>query len=191
MTESGRFLPRTAEVRFSLVRFGRRLWTRERARDIHVKLLQQLSLLPAGGTIVIDAKGVQVFDYSFANELFGRTLLALPREFPGRFVIVENLTTYTRENLDKALESLGLAMIERAGGTLHLLGKVHRVDEETFSVIQHQGGPVTASELTRALGLNPTAINERLSKLVSLALVGREKATSPAGREQYVYWAPA
>ena len=65
--------------------------------------------------VVIDAKGVEVFDYSFANELFGKTLLSLSNEYSGRFVIVENLTTYTTENLTKALEGLNLAMIQAKG----------------------------------------------------------------------------
>ena len=82
--------------------------------------------------LFIDAKGVEVFDYSFANELFGKTILSLPNEYPGRFFLVENLTTYTHENLGKALESLSLMMIERKGKKMQLIGKVHPADLESF-----------------------------------------------------------
>src|SRR5207302_1997907 len=140
-----------------------------------------------GDTVVVDAKGVEVFDYSFANEFFGKALLHLPTDFPGRFLIVEHLTPYTRENLTKALESLGLAMIERKGGTLHLLGKVHKTDQETFEAIARAKGQATAAALTDQLDLNVTAVNERLAKLAKLALVRRAKVVSPAGREQYQY----
>jgi hypothetical protein len=64
-------------------------------------------------TMVIDVRSVEVFDYSFANELFAKTLLSLSVEYPGRFLVVEHLTFYTRENLEKTLESVGLTIIER------------------------------------------------------------------------------
>jgi hypothetical protein len=40
------------------------------------------------------------------------------------------------------LESLGLAIIERKGRKLHLLGKVHPADQETFEAIVRAKGPV-------------------------------------------------
>lgn len=175
------------EKRLALAEYGKHLWTRERAREIRSRLKDMLEELHAGDVMVIDAQGVEVFDYSFANELFGKTLLSLAAEHPGRFLVVENLTTYTRENLAKALESLGLAIIERKGRKLHLLGKVHPADQETFDAIVRAKGPVTAGVLTEQLGVNLTAMNERLAKLARLALVRREKGASPAGREQYQY----
>ncbi|RJR45238.1 MAG: hypothetical protein C4576_12370 [Desulfobacteraceae bacterium] len=150
-----------------------------------------LEEMEPGDALVIDAKGVEVFDYSFANELFGKTMLRIPDEYPGRFVIIENLTTYTRENLIKALESMNLAMIERKDRTLRLIGKVHPADEKTFTAIVGAGKPKTAAFLSDKLKVNLTAMNERLSKLVSLGLVRREKGTSQAGREQYEYMVPS
>src|SRR5438034_7905440 len=120
------------EQRFPLGKYGKHLWTRDNAREIRVALSEQLEALGVGDVLVIDAQNVEVFDYSFANELFGKTILGLPREHPGRFVIVEHLTDYTRENLTKALEGMGLAMIERRDAGLRLIGKVHPADEKTF-----------------------------------------------------------
>jgi len=167
--------------------YGEHLWTRDRARDIRVEIVRMLNESSEGDLVSIDAKGVEVFDYSFANELFGKTLLNLSREYPGRFVIVENLTAYTAENLTKALESLNLAMIHRKGKRLELIGKVHPTDANTFAAIAKARSPVTAAELKDALGTNLTAMNERLSKLTGLALIRRQKAVSAAGREQYQY----
>jgi predicted transcriptional regulator len=80
-------------------------------------------------------------------------------------------------------------MIERRSNRKYqLLGKVHSVDESTFVAIVGKKGPVTANELKAELGINLTAVNERLSKLTNLGLVRREKGTSAAGREQYEYW---
>ncbi len=178
------------EKRFQLADHGRQLWTRERAREVRSALMEDVEQLEPGDSVVIDAEGVEVFDYSFANELFGKTLLALPREYPGRFMMVENLSRYTRENLEKALEGMGLTMIERTGKGVRLLGKVHPADEKTFGAIARKTEPVTAAQLSAQLDVTLNAINERLSKLVSLGLVRRERGASSAGREQYEYTLP-
>jgi len=166
---------------------GPTLWTREKAKKIRTEVTDILEELDVGDTLVIDLSAVEVFDYSFANELFGKTMLALAHEYSGRFVVVEGLTEYTRENLGKALEGLNLAMIERRKGKLRLIGKVHSADTETFDAIAASKIPVSAGTLSKELGLNQTAMNERLSKLTSLGLVRRDKAASAAGREQYEY----
>lgn len=179
------------EKRFLLGEHGKQLWTREKAKEIRSQLQAMLQDLNVGETLVIDVKGVEVFDYSFANEFFAKTLLSIPVDYPGRFLVVENLTAYTRENLEKTLESVGLAMIERKGKTLHLLGKLHPADQKTFDAIVRAKEPITAVELSSQLDVHLTAMNERLSKLTKLGLVRREKGTSPAGREQYLYAALA
>jgi hypothetical protein len=175
------------EYKFELGAYGPHLWTREKAREIRGALTKVLDRLNAGDTLVIDTNKVEVFDYSFANEFFGKSLLSLPTEHPGRFIVVENLTEYTRENLIKALEGMGLAMIERKGTKLALLGKVHPTDEETFTAVVRAKSPATAAELKNRLEVNLNAINERLSKLTGLGLIRRERATSAAGREQFQY----
>jgi hypothetical protein len=166
---------------------GPHLWTRARAKEIRADVNEKLGSLSIGGTLVIDLGEVKVFDYSFANELFGKTMLSLAGEYPGRFVIVESLNEYTRENLSKALEGLGLAMIERQKGKLHLIGKVHPADQETFDAIASADSPISAGTLSKELGLNLTAMNERLTKLTELGLVRRDKVSSAAGRQQYEY----
>lgn len=175
------------EKRLPLAAFGKQLWTRDSARTIRAELNKLLDSVDEGSSVIIDAKGVEVFDYSFANELFGKSLLSIPSEYPGRFLVVENLTAYTRENLIKALESLGIAMIERKKKTLDLIGKTHAAYVETFKTISKSKMPVTANAMSEKLNINITAANERLSKLVSFGLIRRDKATSVAGREQYVY----
>lgn len=175
------------EKKLELGTYGAYLWTRDRAREIRADLSALLDGLDIGGAVVIDATKVEVFDYSFANELFGKTLLSLPHEYPGRFLIVEHLTDYAQENLAKALESLNLIMIQRQSGELRLLGKVHPADQETFEAILEASEPVSASVLRDQLGANLNAVNERLAKLTDLALVRRDRGKSAAGREQYLY----
>jgi hypothetical protein len=175
------------DKRFKLVQHGSHLWTREKGRQIRSRLAAVLETLGTGDVLVVDAAGVEAFDFSFASELFGKTILTLGAEYPGRFVIAENLTECTNENLDKALESMNLTMIERSQGKLKLLGKVHPADHETFAEIVDAGEAVSAGALSRKLEVNLTAMNERLSKLTNLGVVRREKGSSATGREQYIY----
>jgi hypothetical protein len=175
------------ERTFALRTFGPQLWTREKARPIRSRLGDVLDTARTGDVLVIDAAGVDVFDFSFAAEFFGKTLSTLGVEYPGRFVIVEGLTECARENLHQALGRLNLLMIERQGDRLKLLGKVHPADEATFAGILEAGEAVSAVALSRKLDVNLTAMNERLSKLNSLGIVRREKSSSASGREQYVY----
>ena len=179
------------EKRFPLAPHGKTLWTRDKARTIREELESVLARRAPGDTLVLDMKRVEAFDFSFANEFFGKLLLSLPRMYPQRFVIVEGLNAYTRENLISALESLGLAMIERVKKRLVLIGKVHPTDTATFDAIAKGKAAVTAAELSDALSLNVTAVNERLTKLTSLGLLRRERSHSEAGREQYEYALPS
>jgi len=179
------------EKRFRLADiYGEHLWTRDTGRRARQDLDKQLEALNPGNTLVIDLEGVQVFDYSFASEFFGKALFGLPREYPDRFLVVENLTSYTHENLVQALEGLGLAMIERKKGKLNLIGKVHPADLETFRAIERSKAPVTSNYLKEQLEINLTAMNERLSKLAGMSIIRRSRRTSAAGREQYEYSIP-
>jgi hypothetical protein len=175
------------ETRFKLGLDGAQLWSRPKGREVRIRLRTVLEVLRVGDVLVVDASGVEAFDFSFAAELFGKTLSTLAVEFPGRFVLVENLTECANENLIKALESSNLVMIERKQGELKLLGKVHPADEQTFAEISGTREAVSAGALSRKLEVNLTAMNERLAKLASLGIVRRERGSSATGREQYVY----
>lgn len=175
------------EKTFPLGKEGKHLWTREHGRAIRQKVEAILEALVPGDVLVIDGKGVEVFDFSFANEFFGKLAMGIMKDYVGRFLLVENLSDYARENLIKALESLGLAIIERKGRKLEILGKVHPTDQQTFTALAQAKGPVTAAELKDKLGLNLNAMNERLTKLTGLGLVRRDRGISGAGREQYEY----
>lgn len=175
------------EKRLALKNFGAHLWTRDTAKTIRDQVVEILNTLSAGDVLVLDVSGVEVFDFSFANELFGKTVLSLATEYPGRFVVAEGLNEYTKENLAKALESMNITMIERRGRKLNLLGKTNLVDDATFAAIVAAKNAVTANVLREKLNLNLNAMNERLTKLTSMGLVRRERSVSAAGREQFEY----
>ena len=168
-------------------RYDSQLWTRLMATEPRKELNGLLSEAGPGGVVVVDLKGVETFDFSFANEFFGKSALSLSKEHPERFLIVENLTEYTRENLNETLEGLKTAMIERRDGELEILGKIHPAYLETFSLIAGSSEPMTAGEVGENMQINITAANERLTRLVGLGLIRREKGTSDTGRELFRY----
>ena len=170
------------EKRLALKIYGAHLWTRDSAKAIRIKVVEILDSLSAGDVMVLDVTGVEVFDFSFANELFGKTVLSLATEYPGRFVVAEGLNDYTKENLVKALESMNITIIERRGRKLNLLGKTNLLDEATFAAIVATKEAVTANVLREKLNLNLNAMNERLTKLTSMGLVRRERSVSVAGQ---------
>lgn len=154
---------------------------------MRIRLAAILETVGVGDVLVIDAAKIDAFDFSFAAELFGKALATMGSEYPGRFLIVENLNACTRENLDQALATSNLTIIERRQGELTLLGKVHPADQQTFAEIVGAGEAVSAGSLSKRLDVNLTAMNERLSKLAGLGVVRRERGSSASGREQYVY----
>jgi len=150
-------------------------------------LSDMLETMRVGDVLVVDVSGVDIFDFSFASELFGKALSRLGVEYPGRFVITEGLTESARENLNQALEASNLIMIERHGNELRLIGKAHQFDRETFMGILDAGQAVSAASLGKKLDVSPTAMNERLSKLNNFGVIRREKSPSASGREQFIY----
>lgn len=167
---------------------GRRLWTRDRAREPRAAVEALLERASPGEIVTIDVRGVEVFDFSFASELFGRLLQRMPTEYPGRFIVIENLGPWTHPNLEAALAGLDLAAIIRdERGQFRLLGKVTETDRQTFDALLARGGSSTATELATGLEVNLTAMNERLQKLVRSGLLRREDAP---GRARFTYHSP-
>lgn len=163
------------------------LWTRDLAKGLRNELNQLLSNAGVGGIVIIDAKNIKVFDYSFGNEFFGKTVLSISTEFPGRIIAVDNLDEYTEENLNETLKSLGIAMLSRKDGEVSVIGKLHNVLVETFFLIHKSANPLTANNIKDSMNITVTAANERLTKLIELGMLRREKEVSDSGREIYVY----
>src|SRR5439155_14295086 len=142
----------TAKSRYPLGGHGSRLWTRETAREIRRAIEDQLLEMSDDSVLTVDASGVEVFDFSFASELFGKLVLGVPAEFPGRYVVVTGLSDYLRENLDAALKSIGVMMLEiQSRRRWNLLGKQSPSDRETLVSLNEFGRSVSATELAEEL----------------------------------------
>lgn len=167
------------------------LWTRETGVEIRKKLIAFLEKSNKFDVVFVDFEKINAFDFSFANELFGKLFLRLPIDFPENYIAICNLSEYTRENLTNAISNLPIVIIEQVNESkLELLGNVHTVDILTFEKICQSSKPITANELANQMNVKIQTMNERLSKLVDLRVIKRSKSLSQAGREQFEYMKP-
>lgn len=174
---------------FRLRKYGTQLWTREKALKIRLELEQKLQSVSSGEIIRIDCTDVKVFDFSFAAELFVKTLSSVSTNYPGRCVVFGGLSDYTRENLSAALREAGIMAVETEGRTVRLLGKFSPSDEQTLQMLYDEQRAYSVRELAEALSINVTAANERLTKLARMAIL--RHAPAGTGRTQKLFLAPS
>lgn len=169
-------------------RAGRsKLWGHELGRRLRSEVEGELDALPQGGVEVIQLKGIDVFDFSFASELFGRLYASLATAYVGRAVVLANPSEYVKVNLDAALKSLDqLALVKQGAKGWDVIGKVADTDRETLEALASKKR-ATAPELAEALNIKLTACNQRLRKLSEAGAILRARFTSASGGEQYLY----
>ncbi len=201
-------------ARQSLGEFGRQLAMRPQGRRVQEALDAQLRRLPPGGVLVVDFDGVEMMDYSFADEALGTILSRMAaKEYPDRHVVLsmreDELGEALLENIEAALNRREVAALvlprdaktpdkvtfrkvspdasERKSLSWRIVGTLpaHLVD--TLRAVMDKG-EITVRELADTLKLDSaTACNNRIAKLYQMHLVRREAAIVPEGGRQYCY----
>lgn len=162
-------------------------WGREEGRKVREQIENALSSVDAGQTLVVDLKPVEVMDFSFSSEVFGKLIGRLGSEYPGRMLVLSTPSPYVKENLGAALDALGLmALAYKGPRSWELIGKWAETDLETLEALQRLND-AAAPQLAEALGIQLTTCNQRLRKLVEAGIVARTRAVGKAGGDQYVY----
>jgi hypothetical protein len=195
--------------RQSLGEFGPYLAMRPLGRNVQEKLDARLRALPSGGVLVVDFDGVQMMDYSFADEALGTILSRMAaKEYPDRHLVIEvrgdELSDALLENVEVALNRREVAALvlpqnaaektfQKAANISAVAGKwrslgdlpTHLVD--TLRAVMDKGC-VTVRDLSEALKLDSaTACNNRIARLYQMHLVRREATVVPEGGRQYCY----
>ncbi len=165
-----------------------RLWGRDRGREVRAEIERLLDRLGPGEALAVDLKAVEVMDFSFANEVFGKLYGRIGSEYPGRVLLLTGLADeFVKENLAAALAALNLmAVAYKSPRRWELLGKFADTDRETLEALQRLK-VATAPQLAEALGIQLTAVNQRLKKLSDTGLIARTRVSAPTGGGQYVY----
>src|ERR687890_2240985 len=168
---------------------GKLMVTRWTGRRVREALAEALEGLPSGGVLYVDTRGVELMDYSFADEALGILVSRVSAgEYGNRHVALVEEDRELLENIEASLRQRGLAMIrvEEPGGDPKIVGEVSEHLLDTLRAI-YEAGAITNADLAERLGINHTACNNRATKLFKLGLIHRRKNTAAPGGRQYSY----
>jgi hypothetical protein len=168
---------------------GKLMVTRRTGRRVREALAEVLEGLPPGGILYVDTRGVELMDYSFADEALGILVSRVAAgEYGDRHVVLVEKDRELLENVEASLRQRALAMIrvDEIGGSPEIVGEVPEHLVETLRAI-YDAGSITNADLAAKLGLNHTACNNRATRLLRLGLIHRRKNTAAPGGRQYSY----
>ena len=200
----------------SLGDYGNILAMRPMGRKVQEALDAELRQMPPGGVLVLDFSGVDMMDYSFADEALGTLYSRMSaKEYPDRFLILAvddgELSEALMENVEVALSRREVAALVVPKSIVpDVIALLQQVGEETDAEKRQNlewrvvGGlpghlvdtlraimdryQVTVRELADTLKIDSaTACNNRVAKLYQLHLVRREAAIVPEGGRLYSY----
>lgn len=168
---------------------GRLMVTRRAGRAVREALAEALEGLSENGTLYVDTRGVEMMDYSFADEALGIMASRIAGgEYGDKHLVLVEEERDLLENVEASLRqrSLALIRVNEIGGEPDIVGKIpdHLVD--TLKAI-YDAGSITNAALAAKLGLNHTACNNRATKLAKLGLIHRRVETAAPGGRQYTY----
>src|SRR4051812_1813848 len=168
---------------------GKLMVTRGTGRRVREALAGALEGLPSCGVLYVDTRGVELMDYSFADEALGILVSRVAAgEYGDRHVVLVEEDRELLENIEASLRQRGLAMVrvDEPDTAPKIVGEVPEHLVETLRVI-YEVGSITNADLAARLGLNHTACNNRATRLLKLGLIHRSKNTAAPGGRQYSY----
>ena len=186
-------------------------------RQVQDALDAALRALPPGGVLALDFDGVEMMDYSFADEALGTIYSRMGgKEYPDRYMVLlvkdDPVSQSLLENVEVALMQRDAAAIavpaedldslikaleaERDSKTApksgesvawRVIGKLPDHLIETLGAVMNQN-QATVRDIVDALQLDSvTACNNRIARLHQLRLVRRKAAIVPEGGRLYCY----
>ena len=170
-------------------RGGKLMVTRKAGRMVRETLGDTLEALPKGGVLYVDIRGVDLMDYSFADEALGILVSRVAGgEYGGRYLVLVEEDRDLLENVEASMRQRDLAMlrVDEIGSEPGLVGEIPEHLVETLEAIQ-EAGSITNADLAKKLGLNHTACNNRATRLGKLGLIHRHKESAAPGGRQYTY----
>ena len=168
---------------------GKLMVTRSTGRAVREALEETLTTLPKGGTLYVDTRGVELMDYSFADEALGiLASRAASGEYGDWHLVLVEEDRDLLENVEASLRQRSLAMIrvDEVGGEPGIVGEVPEHLVATLQAI-YDAGSITNAALAAKLVLNHTACNNRATRLAKLGLIHRRTETAAPGGRQYSY----
>jgi len=168
---------------------GKLMVTRGTGRAVREALAEALEALPKGGVLYVDTRGVELMDYSFADEALGVLVSRVAGgEYGERYLVLIEEDRDLLENVEASLRqrSLAITRVDEVGGEPSIVGDLPSHLADTLRAIM-DAGSITNADLAKKLDLNHTACNNRATRLSKLGLIHRKIETAAPGGRQYSY----
>lgn len=150
------------------------LVTRATGRAVRGSLEIELEKTDADLVMVIDFSAVNCLDFSCADEVVAKLLLA---HGTGRYFLLKGVTRAHLDAIEQVLERHGLAIVTQdRTGAIQLLGPVADTARAAFGTVL-QRGRAHEDEIVASVGKSPELVREALSELCTRRLVLCEAAT--------------
>ncbi len=153
----------------SLGEFGPYLAMRPLGRQVQDSLDEALRALPPGGVLTIDFDGVEMMDYSFADEAIGTIYSRMSgKEYPDRYMVLlvkdDPVSQALLENVEVALAQRDAAAIAVPSEELAALVKSLETDREKAA---KSGKPAPPAVAWRVIGKLPDHLVETLGAVMN------------------------
>lgn len=171
------------------------LISREFGLQFLPKLEQELDKLSINDVLYLNMLDISLLEWSFADEVFGTLSVKLGNgDFPSKYLVLENLSEVSKENLDialrtrperegKQIRNLGLPV--RQNGEIVFVGKMEEHLKPVWAYILSHS-QVTAREIAEHLELEVNIASTKLKTLFDIRLLKRLEYRSEVGK-QYIY----
>lgn len=144
------------------------LVTRRTGKAVRDGIEEELSEVDAEQVAVIDFGTVRCLDYSCADEIVGKLLLA---HGDARYFLLQGVTASHRDAIEPVLERHHVAVAARdRDGTIRLLGPLDDTARRAFAIVMARNG-VGPDELASELALPPERVQSILETLKNRRLV--------------------
>src|SRR5919199_2835532 len=128
---------------------GKLMVTRSTGRAVREALEEALVALPKGGVLYVDTRGVELMDYSFADEALGILISRVTSgEYGDRSAVLVEEDRELLENVEASLRQRSLAMVrvDKVGAKPEIVGEVPDHLMETLHEI-YAAGSITNVDL--------------------------------------------
>jgi hypothetical protein len=175
-------------MREALLNGSANLVTRETGTVIRERLERELIAESEPTAVFLDFSGVEVIDYSCADEVIAKLISRLlSGEYGEKFVVLENLSPNQVENIEVALERKKLAVLYlQKGGGWQVIGFLNNYLRKTLVSVMGKGS-ITLRELAREGGIGLNTGGTRLLNLYKKRLIWRSEEISKEGGRQFAY----
>jgi len=152
------------------------------------RLEKEIATSAEHSTIALDFTGVGVIDYSCADEVIAKLVSRLlANEYGDRYILLKNLSTTQRENIQVALERKNLAALEEDHSGWRIIGMINNYLQKTLEIVMEKGS-MSSSELAEILKLELNNVSTRLINLHKIRLLKRiSEVNGQRGKSHFVY----